>query len=698
MRPPTLPANHRRRPLKWLLVLFVGFVLLAILVLVTENWRGVRAWNDCKRELEAKGAKLDWEDYIPAPVPDAENIFHAPKMAEWFVGRETNELTALLSLSRLGEFLYRKHGSATVETTVSPLTNTASIASCDLKLEYHPPLLVLAPQEGATRTDADYTARQIPFIQFQQTPLFSAIDGLARTAGLEITFDSIVKTQTEPNITLKWENISALQALVALLRNYNLDLVQTNEASARIARRKVGAPEVFIEFGTRQRLRSLAENAYLPVAVAVSNSSIAQADDFSITDVRVPSTKPIRLQLLADSNPGLNEIAGIMPASPGPSLGLAWSGSWRAAAIADNLFQIYADLPSVVTASDYLEWSDQFSEQFETIGEALKRPQARFDGDYSDPSKVGFPNFRAIRMLSFVILARAQSFLVAGESESALRELTRLHDLRHIQSAKPITLVAAMLNTAITDRYLRVVAEGLKRHAWSDAQLAAIQTQIEQLHHGKDLREAFMREQVAVCKILELESAKMFRRRFEYAGSDQWSARRWLATQAAKSWLHGWVYRNMAESARLLQLMVESYDLDRRAFFPERLREFSRRLHEIVKHPRPYTFLSAIATPNYEKAIVTTAYYQSLADMATVACALERHRLKHGQLPESLEQLTQEFVKRLPRDVVGSKPLNYRRKPSGSFTLYSIGWNERDDGGVGGSEAHSIGDWLWPPE
>jgi hypothetical protein len=50
-----------------------------------ENWRGKRAWEKCRRELEAKGAVLDWNAFIPPPVPDDQNIFKAPKMTEWFV-------------------------------------------------------------------------------------------------------------------------------------------------------------------------------------------------------------------------------------------------------------------------------------------------------------------------------------------------------------------------------------------------------------------------------------------------------------------------------------------------------------------------------------------------------------------------------------------------------------------------------------
>jgi len=58
-------------------------VLIGLAVLVTlyaafcteENWRGKRAWLKYKAELEAKGAVLDWQKYIPPHIPDDQNFF-----------------------------------------------------------------------------------------------------------------------------------------------------------------------------------------------------------------------------------------------------------------------------------------------------------------------------------------------------------------------------------------------------------------------------------------------------------------------------------------------------------------------------------------------------------------------------------------------------------------------------------------------
>src|SRR5674476_17557 len=83
--------------------LLITSAILATLLAIfyaEEDWRGKRAWDNCKRELEAKGVVLDWDKFIPPPVPDGQNFFKAPKMREWFVKNSnatTNDLTMLVT-------------------------------------------------------------------------------------------------------------------------------------------------------------------------------------------------------------------------------------------------------------------------------------------------------------------------------------------------------------------------------------------------------------------------------------------------------------------------------------------------------------------------------------------------------------------------------------------------------------------------
>ena len=68
-------------------------ILVAAIFYAEENSRGLNAWTKCAGDLTARGESLAWADYIPAPVPDAQNFYKAPRMTEWFV-RSTNVIPA----------------------------------------------------------------------------------------------------------------------------------------------------------------------------------------------------------------------------------------------------------------------------------------------------------------------------------------------------------------------------------------------------------------------------------------------------------------------------------------------------------------------------------------------------------------------------------------------------------------------------
>ena len=59
------------------LIVLAVLATIAAVFYLEEDWRGKHAWENCKRELEAKGAVLEWDKYIPPPVPDDQNFFTA---------------------------------------------------------------------------------------------------------------------------------------------------------------------------------------------------------------------------------------------------------------------------------------------------------------------------------------------------------------------------------------------------------------------------------------------------------------------------------------------------------------------------------------------------------------------------------------------------------------------------------------------
>jgi hypothetical protein len=52
---------------------------------------------------------------------------------------------------------------------------------------------------------------------------------------------------------------------------------------------------------------------------------------------------------------------------------------------------------------------------------------------------------------------------------------------------------------------------------------------------------------------------------------------------------------------------------------------------------------------------------------------------------------------------MNGQPYHYRLQPDGMFLLYSVGWNQQDDGGKVIHEPDrprlfdsKLGDWVWP--
>jgi hypothetical protein len=86
---------------------------------------------------------------------------------------------------------------------------------------------------------------------------------------------------------------------------------------------------------------------------------------------------------------------------------------------------------------------------------------------------------------------------------------------------------------------------------------------------------------------------------------------------------------------------------------------------------------------DFQKASLCVLRNEARRQMVLAALALRRWQLRHGALPDRLDQLVPEFLRAAPRDPMDGAPLCYRRELAGVFTLYSVGANERDEGGAG---------------
>ena len=82
------PGNKRGwRILRRILITLAILATLIALFYTEEDWRGKRAWENYKREWEAKGEKFDWQAFVPPSVPDDQNFFTAPIFTNMLSGK-----------------------------------------------------------------------------------------------------------------------------------------------------------------------------------------------------------------------------------------------------------------------------------------------------------------------------------------------------------------------------------------------------------------------------------------------------------------------------------------------------------------------------------------------------------------------------------------------------------------------------------
>jgi hypothetical protein len=342
-----------------------------------------------------------------------------------------------------------------------------------------------------------------------------------------------------------------------------------------------------------------------------------------------------------------------------------------------------AEISTAAAATHYVAWSAQFQSEFDTINEALKRPYARIVADYSQPYSITLPNVASLRAVVETLTQSAKCHLILGQTDQAWQELTLLSNLRRLVESQGnfITPEGDWMRRGIISHCLQVIAEGTTLHAWRDTQLLALE---EELRESDCI--AFHVEALK-CGEMLLASSMV---QGDLIGAALTSGGGNFGTRLKNHLL--WLFIKLAPRGMRYEKATGTV---------ERFRIFTAALTPAdgIIHPRE----ASQAFFNWKRAqqgLPSLLRTQTLVNEGRIACALERYRSRYGNYPETLGVLVPECTGELPRDLVNGQSLHYRRTNDGSFLLYSVGWNETDDGGkIAMAGANQIkateGDWVW---
>jgi hypothetical protein len=343
----------------------------------------------------------------------------------------------------------------------------------------------------------------------------------------------------------------------------------------------------------------------------------------------------------------------------------------------------------------------------EDLRAAAKLPASRFPLEYDkdDPAAILLPHLAAMKRTSQFLQLRTIAELQNGQRDQAFDDVKLSLRLAEAIRTEPF-IITHLVRIAILQIILQPVWEGLADQQWSDAQLAALDAELAKVNFLADYELTVRSEPAFHIRLIDYLEQK--RSRYQefislFSNNNQHDREvlnNFSATTVFYLAPKGWFDQNkIALLQRRLKWDAPIVDDLQQTVSPKLVRASEAAQSKMIYSP--FNFFARLEgfLDNYAQKV---AREQTAVNLARVAIALERFRLAHGEYPESLDALAPQFIAQVPHDVIGGQPLKYRREADGLFTLYSVGWNETDDGGVlvfteGNTPQvdNSQGDWVW---
>ena len=362
----------------------------------------------------------------------------------------------------------------------------------------------------------------------------------------------------------------------------------------------------------------------------------------------------------------------------------------------------------------------------------IQNPMIYFNYDYSDPQK--YIPALAPHLSQFKLAIR---WLEASEFYS-------LHEGKTADACTDVRVMLSFIKAETNERFLisqlvrlafaRIAADAtwnvLQATNVSDADLAQLQQDWESLKFIVPLKNAFLFERVDELRLVShlrqtprnLDAQVVWAEDFKpiEGGSDTWIGQNKFLQKAkekisnfwdALQWRWFWSYTDEIRGVRMWRAVIDGTQMleTNRSFLSVQsfvMTNFTQISFDSVKD-NPYAMISQYAH-NQLSATKRLAEVETARNVVVTAIALKRYKLRYHHLPDSLDELIPEFLKSVPTDFMDGGPLRYRRNADGTFLLYSVGDNGKDDGGnprwkktdiTPGNYDWQNGyalDWVWP--
>jgi len=342
--------------------------------------------------------------------------------------------------------------------------------------------------------------------------------------------------------------------------------------------------------------------------------------------------------------------------------------------------------------ADVLKALKKFDAPLNELREAARRPHCRFPIHWKKGAEM--PQFTLLQGATRIYALRLNAHLAMGDSAAAAANfhdaIALVQAIRHEPSA-----IAGLVRIAMDAMIQNAVWDGLATRRWKEADLRLIEADLARLDWLDDDRFSMASER-ALCNSTTDKMSRRFKADLFHfkGGGDSVDA---IAKDSRPVPLIAWFYylNKLGINRFFDELSARAEPAQHRWHGERPISDARESIIGMFAHARYALFI--LITAPFEGVDAHFAHAAVMTDQTRLACALERCWLSRGEFPATLAELAPEFIDRVPADVVNGEPYHYRRTNDGSFVLYSVGSNLRDDGGVIDPKLSSSRqpDWVW---
>lgn len=429
-------------------------------------------------------------------------------------------------------------------------------------------------------------------------------------------------------------------------------------------------------------------------------AGVERAKAIMVNDLELDQT--LKYDLPPQEEDG-NEI--LLPKTPSWRMGERFQlDEWQAYYALSEVFPSWPE--SRGAAEDVLKALSRYDAELEELREASRRPHVRFNLEYDSENPIAMllPHLGVLRSVAKVVQLRAVAELDAGDVEAAYQDTMLLIAMGDAVKSDPF-LLSHLIGVALFQMANQVIWEGLIDQRWTDSQLEELQRRLSETDLLGALQGSLVAERAGCTQTL-LHLADRPSQQEALLGD-------MVGSVGSAIWLvpKGWIYFNTVNYNRVFDehylpcLPSDGDALDvgrvKTAF---RTAESELEAVGVLGAVFQHKLVVRLLIPALEKVAERSAQGQAMNDMAVVAMGLERYRQVRGGYPSSLESLSPGFLPAPVNDPVTHEAFRYERLNSGGYRLWSVGWDEADQGGVvvyeeRSGERHYVSDqpdWVWP--